>query len=233
MSERRPTDTGSPAQPRGRRIGLFGGSFDPVHSGHLHAARAALEACALDRVVFVPAAEPPHKPGRRLADGEHRLAMLALATAGEPRFSVSPIELERGGRSYTIDTVRVLPAAIGEAQDCEIYLILGSDNLTGLASWRDASALIDRVHPVVIYRDDEACGALDEEHALDEIAARLGTARAAKVRQGRVVLPPVRLSATRVRAKLSSGAVMQGELDPAVREYIELHGLYRPEPPAG
>ncbi len=212
---------------RARRIGLFGGSFDPVHAGHLHAARAALRAHGLDRVVFVPAAEPPHKLGTRLADGRHRLAMLELATAGEPAFEASSLELDRGGRSYTIDTVRALPAAIGEPEDCEIYLILGTDNLAGLATWRDAAALIDRVQPVVIHREDESCGSQGEESALASMAQHLGPERADKVRRGRVVLPPVRVSATRLRGELARGASFGGELDPAVQQYIERHGLYR------
>ncbi len=223
MNADRPLERRPPA----RRVGLFGGSFDPVHAGHLHAARAALEAHRLDRVVFMPAAEPPHKLGTRLADGRHRLAMLELAIAGEPAFEVSSLELDRGGRSYTIDTVRALPAAIGEPEDCEIYLILGTDNLAGLATWRDAAALIGRVHPVVIHRDDESCGAQVEESALALIAQHLGPTRAEKVRRGRVVLPPVRVSATRLRGELARGTSFGAELDPAVREYIARHGLYR------
>jgi nicotinate-nucleotide adenylyltransferase len=212
---------------RPRRIGLFGGSFDPVHAGHIHAARAALRVHELDRVVFVPAAEPPHKLGTRLADGRHRLAMLELATSGEAAFEVSSLELDRGGRSYTIDTVRALPAAIGEPEGCEIYLILGTDNLAGLATWRDAAALIDRVQPVVIHRDDESCGSQGEESALASVALHLGLERAEKVRRGRVVLPPVRVSATRLRGELARGVSFGGELDPAVQQYIERHGLYR------
>src|SRR5437773_7216660 len=108
---------------RARRVGILGGSFDPIYAGHLHAARAALSAFGLDLVVFVPAAEPPHKPSRRLARGADRLAMVELAISGEPRFRASAIELERGGRSYTIDTVRDLPRKLGEREDVELFLI--------------------------------------------------------------------------------------------------------------
>src|SRR5215831_2666653 len=153
-------------------IGLFGGSFDPVHAGHLHAARSALEAFGLDRVAFVPAREPPHKPGRVLASGEDRLRMLRLATAAEPRFLVLPLELEREGPSFTIDTVRALPEALGRPPDVPIYLVLGSDNLAGLESWREAAALIARVHPVIVHRDDAPDGALDRiERVLGREAA--------------------------------------------------------------
>lgn len=153
--------------------------------------------------------------------------MLGLAIAGDPSFEVSSLELDRGGRSYTIDTVRALPAAIGEPEDCEIYLILGTDNLAGLATWRSAAELVDRVQPVVIHRDDESCGSHADESALATIAQHLGPERAEKVRRGRVVLPPVRVSATRLRGELARGESFGGELDPAVREYIDRNRLYR------
>jgi nicotinate-nucleotide adenylyltransferase len=211
-----------PPGSRSRRIGLFGGSFDPVHAGHLHAAQAALESCALDRVAFVPALQPPHKPGRVLATGEDRLEMLRLATASEPRFLVLPLELARKGPSYTIDTVRALPAALGEPEDVPIFLILGSDNLVGLESWREAAALIERVQPVVVHRSE------DPDGALVQIERKLGHAAAERIRSGYLRLPPVPASSTAIRGRLSSGVApaTEVELAPAVYEYIRAHGLY-------
>ena len=119
--------------PRPRRLGLFGGSFDPVHMGHLHVARVAQRARDLERVVFVPAARPPHKLERALAPGADRLAMLRLAIAGEPSWTVSDVELRREGPSYTVQTVRELALAVGEPADAEVWMILGSDNLPLLA----------------------------------------------------------------------------------------------------
>ncbi|HVS17783.1 MAG TPA: nicotinate-nucleotide adenylyltransferase, partial [Planctomycetota bacterium] len=118
------------------RVGVLGGSFDPVHAGHLHVARSAQSARALDRVVFVPARAPPHKPGARLASDAHRLAMLHLAVADEPRFEVATLELERPGPSYTLDTLRALPALLGLAEDARLFLLVGGDNLPGLPGWR-------------------------------------------------------------------------------------------------
>jgi nicotinate-nucleotide adenylyltransferase len=224
---------------------MLGGSFDPVHAGHLHAARAALEAFALDRVVFVPAAEPPHKIGTRLAPGADRLAMLALALRGEPRFAASGIELERGGRSYTIDTVRALRTEVGEPAESELYLIVGSDNVPGLPQWRDARTLLELVHPVVIQRDgpwpDPSSASTAParapvqqeavqlaERLLDAVALQLGPAAAAKLRAGWLHLPPVRVSSTGLRAempRLGAEAAANG-LDPAVLAYIRAHGLY-------
>jgi nicotinate-nucleotide adenylyltransferase len=206
-------------------VGLFGGSFDPVHAGHLHAARAALAAFDLDRVVFVPAAQSPHKLGRRMAGGAERLAMLELAIRGEPRFSTSDLELRRGGASYTIDTVRELPSILGEAPDVDLYLIVGSDNLPGLSTWRSASELLRRVQPIVVHRDGEP------EMLLDAIERAFGAELTAKVRAGYLRLPPVVASSTALRGALpalaadgfASGAA---ELDPLVHDYIRAHGLY-------
>jgi nicotinate-nucleotide adenylyltransferase len=215
---------------------LFGGSFDPVHAGHLHAAQAALRAFPIDRVAFVPARHPPHKPGRVLASGEDRLEMLKLATASEPRFLVLPIELAREGPSYTIDTVRALPAALREPADVPIFLILGSDNLVGLESWREASALIERVQPVVVHRAAEHAPEHAAEHALEHeslarIERELGRAAAERIRAGYLRLPPVPASSTAIRTRLSSSvasgsSAAEVELAPSVYAYIRSHGLY-------
>lgn len=203
-----------------RRIGLFGGSFDPVHLGHLHVAAAAQRAFALDRIVFVPAAQPPHKPGRQLAPGADRLRMLALALAGRPEWSVSALELERGGTSWTIDTVRALPAAIGERDDVAIFLLLGDDNLPGLPEWREARALVERVQPVVVRRDGDAAALLEPARRL------LGDELARKIERGYLTLDPVRVSSTELRAELPELAPDVRGLPPGVLAYIRAHGLY-------
>lgn len=203
-----------------RRIGLFGGSFDPPHAGHLHVARAARGRFRLDRVVFVPAAEPPHKPGRRLAPGADRMAMLRLLLEGEPRCEVSDLELARGGRSYTIDTVRALPAELGEPEDCEIHLLLGSDSLVLLPQWREARALLERVQPVVVRRG----GDLAEQIAA--LAGALPEELLRKLERGALDLEPVPVSSTQVRETLP-GADVDLRLVPApVLDYIRAHGLY-------
>jgi len=202
------------------RLGIFGGSFDPVHAGHLHAARAAMEAFRLDRVVFVPARHPPHKPGRELAGGADRLAMLRLAIEGEPRFRTHGLELERSGPSFTIDTVRELPALLGEAPDVELFLILGSDNLEGLATWREAAGLVERVQPIVVHRDG------DVEAGFAAIERALGSRAAAKVRAGYLALPPVAASSTDLRARLPALGPGLVELAPRVLDLIRERGLY-------
>lgn len=208
---------GNPTRPR---LGLFGGSFDPVHVGHLHAASAAREAFDLSRIVFMPARQSPFKPDRQLAPGADRMEMLRLAIRAGTGFEVNDLELRRTGPSYTIDTVRALPAALGLPEDVAIHLILGSDVLDGLAGWREARALLERVQPVVVHRD----GAF-EEH-LAELERELGAALAAKVRAGYLRLPPVQASGTDLRARLPGLAAEVHDLPPEILAYIRERGLY-------
>lgn len=217
------------------RLGLLGGSFDPVHLGHLHAARTAQEARALDRVVFVPAARPPHKPGRSLAAGEHRLAMLRLAIDGQPGWTVSDLELSRSGPSYTIDTVRALPAELGEPE-AQVFLILGYDNLAGLPAWHEAHTLLTLAQPLVVWRAGEGPVATDGPLASDGRPAELPPAvrslppeLVARIREGLLPTPSAPGRATDLRAALARGETRLAELPAAVGEYIREHGLYRAE----
>lgn len=190
----------------------------------MHVARAALGAFDLERVVFVPAAQAPHKPGRPSASDRDRVAMLHLALAGEPRFEVSPIELRRGGVSFTIDTVRDLPVELGLPSDVELYLILGSDNLPGLPHWHRVRELLERVQPVVVHR------AGDPDRLLDDLRATLGDSAWARLKAGYLRLPPVAVSSTELRSTLHSPASESLEIPPAVRAYIRTQGLYGGRP---
>ena len=209
-----------------RRLGLIGGSFDPIHRGHLHAAHAAQTAFDLDRVVFVPAARPPHKPGTVLTSGTDRLAMVALAIADEPSWSACGIELDRPGPSYTVDTVRELPRVVGEADDVDIHMIIGSDNLAGLIGWRDARELLERVQPIVVLRVGE--GARGED-VLREVCSELPEPLAQKLERGFLGLAPVTARASDLRARLSAGDDPGAEIPGLVAEYIRSRGLYRPK----
>ena len=135
------------------KIGFLGGSFDPVHHGHLVAARDAREACALDRVVFVPAAQAPLKPAAVRASASDRLAMLRAAVASEPGFAVSDHELRRGGTSYTVDTARFFRAEFPGAQ---LFWIIGADQLARLPRWKDLPALAQLVEFIVVTRPGSA-----------------------------------------------------------------------------
>ena len=203
------------------RIGVFGGSFDPVHLGHLIAAESAREQARLDRVVFVPAAAPPHKPGRILAEGRHRLEMLTLAIGGHDAFSVSPVELERGGTSYTIDTLETLATAHpGDA----LVLLLGPDALAGLPTWREPRRIAALAEIVPVERD-----------GLDDLAATvaggladlLGAEAVAALLARRVRMPAIGLRATDVRAAVAASKSIRYRTPRAVERYIATHDLYR------
>src|SRR5208282_4187865 len=122
------------------RVGLFGGSFNPIHLGHLRAAEEVREMLALDLVYFVPASSPPHKSEGELAPGEHRLQMVRLATKGNRHFMVSDVEIRRAGRSYTIDTARHFLSTM--RNQGTIFILMGSDQFTELETWKDCDELV-------------------------------------------------------------------------------------------
>jgi len=230
LARRKPGDQAEPspgvsaavAHPgRARRLGLYGGSFDPVHAGHLHVARAAHAARALERVLFVPAARPPHKPGRELAPAEHRLAMLEIALAHEPAFALDARELSRPGPSYTIDTLRAIEAEQGGPQAVELYLILGSDNLAGLAGWRALAELLRRAQPVVVPRAGDPPG------LPARLRRALGPELCERLERGFLSCAPVEVAACELRAALACGEDPGPALPPGVLEYVRAHGLYR------
>jgi len=198
-----------------RRLGIFGGSFDPPHRGHLFAARAALEAFGLDELRLVPAARPPHKPGRRLAEGRHRVALLQLLIAGEERLEVDPRELEREGPSFSVDTLREIA---GEEPGAELYLVLGTDNLEGLPEWREVEALLELVRPIVVLR--EGAG----EDPLASLVGRLSDAALQRLRSGLVTDAIFDASSTELRDDPARRA--GPTLPPELEQYIREHGIY-------
>ncbi len=200
-----------------RRVGLFGGSFDPPHRGHLYLAQVALQARDLDHVLFIPAARPPHKPDRRLASAADRCAMLELLCASERNFSVWRGELDRSGPSYSIDTARELRA---ELQAAELFWILGSDNLQDLPSWREVEEFLRLVSPLVIYRRGE-------ELDVDLLPGLSAGARE-RIRRGCLQVPPVDASSTQVRAELARGGDVGAWIPADIEEYIRSRGIYQP-----
>ncbi len=194
---------------------IFGGTFDPIHLGHLVMAEHVAEAAGLERVLFVPAGRPPHKEGRTISAASHRLAMVELAIAGNPRFAVSKLELEAGEKpSFTIDTVRRLKA---DGAD-EVALILGADSLVELATWREPDALARECRLLVVDRPG-----WDLETAPAHLAGRLE----------RVAAPRLDISSSVIRDRAAGGLSIRYLVPDAVHDYILGHRLYRrPEPPA-
>lgn len=207
-------------------IVLYGGTFDPVHYGHLAIARAAGR--ALDSVVrLLPAADPPHRPPPG-ADAAQRAAMVALAVAGDARLCVDRRELARGGRSYTVDTLRELRREVGQAP---LALLLGADSFLGLAGWKEWRALAGLAHFVVAARPGDRLDPLPPPLAA-EMEARWAERPEAlsEAPSGRVLRlgqPLNAVSATDVRARIAAGRPWRHLVPAAVADHIERLGLYR------
>ena len=203
------------------RIGIFGGSFDPVHHGHLVVAECCREQAGLDRVLFVPAATQPFKQDRSLAAGHHRAEMLALAVGANSAFAVSTLELDRGGVSYTVDTL----AALHEQHaDDELCLILGPDALASLAEWREPTRILASARVLAVERDG-----LDDVAAVvraPRLAGLLGPQRAATIVADRVSVPAIGIRASDLRALVKAGRSIRYRTPRAVEQYIATHGLY-------
>jgi nicotinate-nucleotide adenylyltransferase len=204
------------------RIGVFGGSFDPVHVGHLLLAECCREQAGLERVLFVPAATQPHKLDRRLADPQHRLEMLRLATGGHPAFEVAVLEIERGGVSYTVDTLAALAAMHPGAELC---LLLGPDALAGLPAWREPRRIAELATLMAVERvglDDLRTAA-----GTAGLADLLGAERLAAVLDRRVRMPAIGIRASDLRAAVAAGHSIRYRTPRAVEAFIAAHGLYR------
>lgn len=191
------------------RLGVLGGSFDPIHVGHLRAAENARAALGLDQVAFVPAFKSPHKPAPQ-ASGRDRYAMACLATAGHEQFDVLDLELERVGESYTVDTLLALRAA--RPQD-ELFLIVGSDSLATLPSWRAAGQLFELATLAVVSRPGEPAR---DTRPLAAAGARLVSAEG----------PGLLVSSREVRERVRQGASVRYLVPEGVRDYIAKRGLY-------
>ena len=196
-------------------IGLFGGTFDPVHLGHLVTAEEALHRLGLEFVLFVPAGNPWLKAHRRVAPAEHRLAMVRLAVADNPRFRVSDAEVRRPGPTYTVDTLRELRAELGPG--VRIHLILGVDSLAELGRWHRPEEVLRMSAVVGMARPGAPPPDLE---ALDRI--RPGASREVVLLEG----PLIGVSGTEIRRRLAAGASVRYMLPTAVEEYIRCHRLY-------
>jgi nicotinate-nucleotide adenylyltransferase len=203
------------------RIGVYGGSFDPVHAGHLHLARAAQKAFELDRVVFVPAARSPFKPQGPIASAEDRVAMLEIAIRPEPSWSVSRVEIERPGPSYTYDTLCELRGELGPPREAELFQLIGWDNLRGLERWYRARDMLALAQPIVVWRGEE------DPRLLEHLRRELGPELYRRIERGLVRVPPAPESATDLRARLARGEDPGQELPPGVLEYIRARNIYR------
>lgn len=205
-------------------IGIFGGSFDPIHYGHLRPAAEVLRAAALDTLRFVPSAQPPHRAMPH-AEARHRLRMVQLAIEGHDGFAVDDREIRMGGVSYTVRTLRSLRAELGEVP---LALVVGTDAFLGLPSWHHWEEIPRMAHLIVMDRpgwDLRSALPAWAEGRLCADASALEKDPAGRVHLVRVT--PVDISSTQIREAVARGGSIDGLVPPAVRDYVEQYGLYR------
>jgi len=202
-----------------RRVGLLGGTFDPIHYGHLVIAEEVRTVLHLAEMVFVPAGQPPHKPGRIVTESQHRLAMLKLAIASNPHFTISLVDLERPGPSYTVETLQLLHQQWGTQID--IYFVIGGDSLEDFLAWYDPAGILQQLSALVAVQRpgyEEAAGYRDTlEGRLPGIKRRLIMVQA----------PQLDISATDLRQRVAEGRPIKYQTPEAVERYIIEYGLYR------
>lgn len=188
------------------RLGLFGGSFDPVHCGHLLVAQAACEELHLTRLFFIPAAQSPFKPQNAPAPDGDRLRLLRLALAGQPHYEIDEQETRRGGTSFTIETARDYAARFPQA---ELFYLIGADHVPTLPAWREAASLAQLVQIVVIPRPGEPSVSLPSPFRGRQLAGF-----------------PLGVSSSQIRTRIQQGKSVQGLVPDAVAEAIRNSGLY-------
>lgn len=206
------------------RVGLFGGTFDPIHVGHLRMAERALDAFGLDRIWFIPARIPPHKGTAGVSDPWHRYAMVALATADNPRLVPSALELRAEKTSYTIHTINRVRERLGE--DIGLYFLMGTDSWREIETWKDHRELLARCNVVLLPRHGSA--GLDgpgvpvtEVRDRAPLSAASGDPSVFILRTGEVTV-----SSTSVRERASRGESLEGLVPGAVEGYLRKQGLY-------
>ena len=195
------------------KIGIFGGAFNPFHNGHLHLMQSYLETLALDKILLIPTAVPPHKTGAFLASGEDRLQMLSLVAKQHPKLLVSDIELKRTGKSYSYDTVCEVQRLYPEAA---LYLIVGSDQFFSFHEWYRADELLRMVTVCTAARGE------GEYRSLVRYREEHGDMQRCIVSNFDVVV----LSSTEIRQRIKAGDSITGLVPPAIEAYIKEHGLY-------
>ncbi len=203
----------------GERIGLYGGSFNPIHHGHLIVARAVAETLDLARVVFLPSSRPPHKLDRPIADAAHRAALVKLAIDDDPLFEFGDFDLTREGPTYTIDAVLTFRDQ-GYGPD-ELHWIIGADSLAELATWRRVGELVDACRIVAAARPGF------ERIDWEAFRPTLSAAQVERLRAGVIDTPCIDISSTDIRNRIRTGKSIRYLVPNRVRDYIERHRLFR------
>ncbi len=201
-----------------KRLGIFGGSFDPVHVGHLWIGEAALETLGLERLDWIPTATQPLKPGGPVASAEDRLAMLRLALAGDSQHQIDDREVRRGEASFTVDTVEEIR---GEHPEAKIVFIIGSDSLASIRKWKDPERLLRLAVPAVVRRGGESdidfsvLNGLVDSDGIDNIRNHV------------IAMPVIEISSSDLRERIQSGRRIRYRTPRAVEALIDANGLYK------
>lgn len=197
------------------RLGVLGGSFDPVHMAHLLVAETVREALSLDLVLFVPAGAQPLKQGRPVTPAEHRIKMLELALSDNPYFDISRVDVDRQGPSYTVDTVRQLRAEWG-GPALQVWFVLGADSLSSFPRWRDPSGILAQTRLAAVRRPGVSVDLAALEERIPGIAASVDW----------VDMPLLDISSTDIRQRIASGQSIRYRVPESVRDYVEANHLY-------
>ena len=197
------------------RIGIMGGTFDPIHFGHLAMAEEAREIFSLDQILFIPSARPPHKVEKFITPEVHRLMMTFLATQSNEKFQVSPMEILRDGLSYTLDTMNQLEKKFGA--ETELFFIIGADSMADLPKWHKSKELVEKVHFIATTRPGVKVD-------LDEVRNFFGE-DAKNIFQ--VAVPGMEISSTDIRERVKSGRSIKYLVPEVVEEYILKENLYK------
>lgn len=215
-----------------RRIAAFGGTFDPVHNGHLEIARAIVHNFGLDQLLIVPAHRPPHKDPRGIADAYHRYAMAALATLDEPRVIVSTIELESPERPYTFETIERLQSAVGAGT--RLFFVMGADSFQEINTWREPARLLSATDVIVVTRPGHGVKSshLDGrfKHTVVDRRERNAESQIPEDGSHHIYLTGYvnnSVSSTEIRRRVCDGQSIAGLVPPRVADYINKYELYR------
>ncbi len=215
------------------KTGILGGTFNPIHLAHLRIAEEVYQACSLDRVLFIPASEPPHKDVAGAVSFTHRLAMVEAAIKGNPTFQASDLEIKRSGKSFSVDTLEILLQADPEE---ELYFIIGLDSYRDIASWKNFSQLFNLCHlvvttrPGVVVKDpmEPLPVAMHKDFCYDKTSGNLRHKSGKKL----IFLEETKLdiSSTKIRKQIKNGKQINHMVPAVVADYIKKHDLYTTEP---
>ncbi len=209
-----------------KKIGLFGGTFNPIHLGHLRGAEEIREAFQLHEVIFIPAALPPHKTAERITEAQHRLEMVKLAIHKNSHFTTSDIELKRPGKSYSIETIRYFR----ERFQSSLYFILGRDAFVDIETWKDFQNLFSLCNFIVMTRPGIQKGPLLPEALMPAFRYDQGASAWMHVSGNTIFFKEINfldISSTKIRELVEKGESVKYLIPPEVEAYIENHGLYQ------